>query len=155
MEVSAPAAALPLSNYYWVLPEQVLAGEHPGGATPELTRTRLAALLNAGVTCFIDLTEPHEAAGYAELLPPSVRYRRHPIPDHGLPAQPAQMSAIIEEVLGALRAGQRVYLHCRAGIGRTGLAVGCLLAEGGVAGEAAVEELNRLWHQSPRARQWP
>jgi ADP-ribosyl-[dinitrogen reductase] hydrolase len=48
-----------------------------------------------------------------------------------------------------------VYLHCRAGIGRTGMTIGCLLAESGYPGEAALEELNRLWQQSQRARQWP
>jgi ADP-ribosyl-[dinitrogen reductase] hydrolase len=148
-------AALPLGNYYWVLPDQLLAGEHPCGATPELTRERLAALTAAGISCFIDLTEPHEMPAYADALPPGVLYHRRPIPDHGLPADAATMTAILECILAALRGGQRVYLHCRAGIGRTGMTIGCLLAEGGVGGEVAIEELNRLWHASPRARQWP
>src|SRR5580704_5107887 len=157
MPAAAPAvpAALPLGNYYWVLPEQLLAGEHPWGATPDLTRERLAALTAAGISCFIDLTEPHEMPAYADALPPGVLYHRRAIPDHGLPAETATMTAILECILAALRGGQRVYLHCRAGIGRTGMTVGCLLAEGGVGGEVAIEELNRLWHQSPRARQWP
>ena len=47
-----------------------------------------------------------------------------------------------------------VYLHCRAGIGRTGTVVGCLLAENGLSGQAALEELNRLWQQSERAQLW-
>src|ERR1700722_16779466 len=127
-------AALPLGNYYWVLPDQLLAGEHPCGATPELTRERLAALTAAGISCFIDLTEPHEMPAYADALPPGVLYHRRAIPDHGLPAETATMTAILECILAALRGGQRVYLHCRAGIGRTGMTVGCLLAEGGVGG---------------------
>src|SRR5580692_4374160 len=157
MPAAAPAvpAALPLGNYYWVLPEQLLAGEHPWGATPELTRERLAALTAAGISCFIDLTEPQETPAYAHALPPGALYQRRPIPDHGLPADAATMTAILECILAALRGGQRVYLHCRAGIGRTGMTIGCLLAEGGVGGEVAIEELNRLWHASPRARQWP
>jgi hypothetical protein len=155
MEAPAPAApTLPLGNYYWVLPGQLLAGEHPLGATPELTRQRLAALTAAGVSCFIDLTEPQELPAYADALPGAVQYHRLPIPDHGLPADPAVMRAILECILDALRQGQCVYLHCRAGIGRTGMTVGCLLAEGGVGGEVAIEELNRLWAASPRSRQW-
>jgi len=137
-----------------VLPDQLLAGEHPCGATPELTRERLAALTAAGISCFIDLTEPQELPAYADALPGAVQYHRLPIPDHGLPADPAVMRAILECILDALRQGQCVYLHCRAGIGRTGMTVGCLLAEGGVGGEVAIEELNRLWAASPRSRQW-
>ena len=156
MDAPAPAdsAALPLGNYYWVLPGQLLAGEHPLGATPELTRQRLAALTAAGITCFIDLTEAQEMPAYQDALPAGVHYQRMAIPDHGLPSDPAAMTAILERILAALRGGQCVYLHCRAGIGRTGMTVGCLLAEGGTGGEVALEELNRLWLQSPRARQW-
>src|SRR5438477_506757 len=36
-------AALPLPNSYWVLPGQLLAGEHPGGSTAVATRARLGA----------------------------------------------------------------------------------------------------------------
>jgi ADP-ribosylglycohydrolase/protein-tyrosine phosphatase len=147
-------AALPLANYYWVVPDQILAGEHPGGDTPEATRQRLAALIGAGITCFIDLTEMHECATYHEELPPRVRYWHMPIPDHGIPASTAMMTSIINCLLTALRQGERVYLHCRAGIGRTGMTIGCLLAEGGVDGEAALEELNRLWQHSPRSQLW-
>jgi ADP-ribosylglycohydrolase len=155
LEAPAPAAALPLGNYYWVLPGQLLAGEYPLGATPELTRQRLAALTAAGINCFIDLTEPQELPAYADALPPATQYHRRSIPDHGLPADQSDMRAILECILEALRHGQCVYLHCRAGIGRTGMTVGCLLAEGGVVGEVAIEELNRLWQASPRSRQWP
>ena len=35
-------------------------------------------------------------------------------------------------------AGRRVYVHCRAGIGRTGTVIGCYLAEQGLDGPAAV-----------------
>jgi len=45
---AAPALAVPLPNSYWVLPARLLAGEHPGGATSELTRERLSRLLEAG-----------------------------------------------------------------------------------------------------------
>ena len=52
-----------LPNSYWVLPAQLLAGEHPVGATVEATRARLTRLIEAGVNCFIDLTQPGEIAG--------------------------------------------------------------------------------------------
>ena len=153
--MTSPApAALPLGNSYWVLPGRLLAGEHPASTSAEATRARLEGLIGQGVRCFIDLTEPAEHPGYAPLLPPAVTYLRKPLPDHGLPPTPGHMVEILESLRSALEAGQVVYLHCRAGIGRTGMTVGCLLAEGAGGGEAALEELNRLWQQSPRARDW-
>ncbi len=150
-----PSAALPVPNSYWVVPGRLLAGEYPGGATPEVTRERISRLLAAGIDCFIDLTQPQEIPSYESALPAGVQYFRRSIPDHGTPAELAQMAGILECVRNALREGRGVYLHCRAGIGRTGMVAGCLLAEQGLAGEAALTELNRLWRQSARSGLWP
>jgi ADP-ribosyl-[dinitrogen reductase] hydrolase len=153
-----PAAvnvAVPLPNSYWVLPGRLLAGEYPGGPTPELTRERLSRLLEAGIDCFLDLTQPQELTPYEPLLPTDVDYLRCSIPDHGIPTEPGGMAEIMQSLRGALREGRVVYLHCRAGIGRTGMVTGCLLAEQGLSGEEALAELNRLWRQSGRSVQWP
>ncbi|HXA93661.1 MAG TPA: ADP-ribosylglycohydrolase family protein [Steroidobacteraceae bacterium] len=154
MSPSDATPSLPLPNSYWVLPRQLLAGEYPGGADAGATRERIAALLAAGVDCFIDLTAADELPPYHKALPASILYFQRPIPDHGLPAQREQMRDIVRFVSGQLEAGRRVYVHCRAGIGRTGTVIGCLLAERGFAGQAALEELNRLWRQSPRSQTW-
>jgi ADP-ribosyl-[dinitrogen reductase] hydrolase len=148
-------APLPLANCYWVVPGKLLAGEYPGGATPEATRERLERLQEAGVTAFIDLTLPGELSSYQAGLPPGVLYLRRPIPDHGLPEERSRMAAILESLRHALDSPRCVYLHCRAGIGRTGMVAGCFLAERGSGGEGALEELNRLWQQSARSAQWP
>jgi ADP-ribosyl-[dinitrogen reductase] hydrolase len=148
-------APLPLANCYWVVPGKLLAGEYPGGATPEATRERLERLQEAGVTAFIDLTLPGELSSYQSGLPPGVLYLRRPIPDHGLPEERSRMAAILESLRHALDSPRCVYLHCRAGIGRTGMVAGCFLAERGSGGEGALEELNRLWQQSARSAQWP
>lgn len=152
-----PAAPvqLPLSNCYWVFPGSLLAGEHPGGETPELTRTRLGRLLEAGINCFIDLTSADELLPYDSELPAGIEYFRKPIPDHSIPHAPESMAEILGCLSGALAAGRVIYLHCRAGIGRTGTVAGCLLAERGLGGEGALTELNRLWLQSARSRLWP
>src|SRR5207237_5732097 len=91
-------AALPLPNSYWVLPGQLLAGEHPGGSTALATRARLVRLLEAGVSCFIDLTEPDELPPYDAHLPPHVDYLRMPIPDHGIPAQHGHMGELLDRL---------------------------------------------------------
>jgi ADP-ribosyl-[dinitrogen reductase] hydrolase len=152
---AAVSVAVPLPNSYWVLPGRLLAGEYPGGTTPELTRERLSRLLETGIDCFLDLTQPQEITPYDATLPSGIKYLRRSIIDHGTPTDPAVMTEILECLHGALREGRRIYLHCRAGIGRTGMVAGCLLAEQGFSGEEALAELNRLWRQSARSDQWP
>ena len=147
--------APPLPNTYWALPGLLLAGEHPSGLTAEATRQRLGIILASGIECFLDLTHPSEIDSYDQALPFHVEYLRKPIRDHGLPEKREQMMEILDSLHDALGSGRAVYVHCRAGIGRTGMVVGCLLVERGLTGEQALDELSRLWQQSERSRVWP
>ena len=154
MSPGEAASSLPLPNCYWVLPGQLLAGEYPAGADAAATRERITALCAAGIDCFINLTGADELLPYHTALPAGLQHFQRSIPDHGLPTQREHMRDILQFITGQLEAGKKVYVHCRAGIGRTGTVIGCLLAERGFAGEAALEELNRLWRFSPRSQTW-
>ncbi len=66
---------------------------------------------------------------------------RHPVPDGGVPADPAAFRATLDNVAGRLRVGERVVVACRGGLGRTGTAVACLLVDGGLAPERAIERV--------------
>lgn len=148
----------PLPNSYWVVPGQLLAGEHPTGRSrkqDEAKRERIELLLAAGLRCFVDLTEEGECQPYERLLPTTADYLRHPIRDCQVP-RAGQMRQIQDDIRAALAAGRGVYLHCRAGIGRTGTTAGCFLVEQGLAGDEALRVLNELWtDQSARAATWP
>jgi ADP-ribosyl-[dinitrogen reductase] hydrolase len=147
--------ASPLPNSYWALPGLLLAGEHPTGSTPDATRRRLSTLLATGIECFLDLTHPSEIDAYDEALPFHIEYLRKPIRDHGLPEKREHMMEILDCLHDVLGSGRPAYVHCRAGIGRTGMVVGCLLVERGLSGEEALDELARLWQQSERSKVWP
>ena len=143
----------PDSNSYWVKPGQLLAGEYPGAKNEAAARQKLARFLDAGLTFFIDLTEPHELEPYEAMLKKeaaarglAVEYRRFPIRDAGLPKTARQMVDILNTIDQAIAAGHAVYVHCWGGIGRTGTVIGCHLVRHGRSGDEALQEIARLWH---------
>ena len=50
-----------------------------------------------------------------------------PIPDLGVPAAAAATHEVLNRLLNVLRAGKRIAIHCRQGIGRSGLIAASLL----------------------------
>jgi ADP-ribosylglycohydrolase len=144
----------PLPNSYWVEPGRLLAGEYPGSPRPEELQQRLERLVAAGVDTFVDLTESFEREAYQPLLPAHVEHERRAIMDHGVPGSADDMRETLEFIDMALERGRVVYVHCNAGIGRTGMVAGCWLATRGRTGEEALRELNQLWRQCARSSSW-
>jgi ADP-ribosylglycohydrolase len=150
----------PVPGCYWVLPGRLLFGEFPGSQSRAEAMERLRSFLAAGVTCFVDLTEPQECPSYEGLLPfstPSgrrVEYLRQSIPDHAVPQDRAVMERILQLVNDALAAGHVVYVHCRAGIGRSATVAGCWLAEQRGDTELALADLQDLWRQAAQSSRW-
>jgi ADP-ribosylglycohydrolase len=151
----------PLPATYWVVPGRLLVGEHPASRSRADAMDRLRRFLLAGVTCFVDLTEPAELPAYEPLLPLTtpegrrIEYMREPIRDHDVPADDERMSQVVETVDAALEAGHVVYLHCRAGIGRSAMVAACWLASRAGAGKDPLPRLQELWGESSRSRDWP
>lgn len=142
-------------NSYWVIPGRFLAGEHPAVADRAESRSRVGRLRLAHLSSYIDLTHPGEQPEYRHLLAKRAEYVRSSIADSSVPSDVSQTIELIRLIRTALAAKRGVYVHCRAGIGRTGLLVGCYLAEEEGDGAAALERLNLLWRQSARAQSWP
>jgi hypothetical protein len=149
----------PLANSYWVLPGRLLAGEYPSGREipdSDAGRARIERLVAAGIRCIVDLTSEGECPAYFQLLPPTVLHLRRTIPDTQVPHHASLMRGIQDEIAAALDNGHSLYVHCRAGIGRTGTVAGCFLVEQGLSGNEALRELNALWTvQCARAASWP
>ncbi len=151
------------SGTYWVEEDRLLAGVYPGHADPDLAAARVAALLALGIDWFVDLTWPGELPSYEDLLPspysagptPAPTYSRRPIRDHDVPRTAMQMTEILDEIDDAIARGHRVYVHCRAGIGRTGTVVGCYLARRVGSGVEALDILDQRWVAGGRDRDWP
>jgi protein-tyrosine phosphatase len=112
-------------------------------------------LQSAGIKTFVDLTEDGEMPPYHHLLPPDRDHVRSAIVDSSIPWNISQTQSVLLTIQDALSRERGVYVHCRAGIGRTGLIVGCFLAEAEENGKKALKVLNSLWRQSERAKAWP
>ena len=146
--IAAPGDALPRphGNCYWVVTGRVLAGEYPGADNASVMERRLRALLDAGVSRAFDLTHegealPEYASAWARIAAERgvhVRTQRFSVADFGVPSE-LGMRSTLNAIDAALAEGSNLYLHCRAGIGRTGTVVGCLLVEQGFQAEQALD----------------
>ena len=152
----------PIANTYWVEPGRLLAGEYPGAPDPERTLSRLDAFLAAGVQHFIDLTEVGELAPYAGLLVDcacaqgySVSHARYPLADLAAPGEHVVLGRILTDIRVAIAGGRLVYVHCCGGTGRTGMVIGCWLAQQLRSGYQALASLDRMWLSMDKARFLP
>ena len=154
IEQECQAQRHPWARSYRVWPARLYAGAYPGtypGAKPGATaqasppgdaQAKLDALLAAGVTLFLDLTEEREnsLAPYAHLLDGRARHVRLPVRDVSCPP-PQRMGEILDAIDAELAGGGTVYVHCYGGHGRTGTVVGCHLVERGVTAADALERV--------------
>jgi protein-tyrosine phosphatase len=65
-----------------------------------------------------------------------------PIPDRQVPTSESELSEALDRLDADLSAGKNVVVHCRQGIGRTGLVAACLLVKKGLTPGAAVDMLS-------------
>ncbi len=135
----------PIENSYWVDPGRLLAGEYPGGRDEASTRRKINALILSGITVFIDLTDKNDNLPPYSYLLETATHRRFPIRDSSIPDSIDETAAILDTIDRHLGQGDKVFLHCWGGIGRTGLIVGCWLSRHGFPGNAALSRLRELW----------
>ena len=129
----------PIGNCYWVVPDRFLAGEYPATVLQDGNPwEKASALVKAGVSVFVDLTEVGELRPYVHKIG-AAKHLRFPIRDHSVPKSDQQIRDALDVIDNHLDKGNIVYVHCWGGIGRTGLIVGCWLARHGLAGRSSVD----------------
>ena len=142
----------PIKYCYWVEEGQFLAGEYPRNKEDDVaSRAKLAALTEAGITTFIDLTQEGELSPYSQWLDSDQTYYRFPIWDVDIPDSRETTTAILDTIDTHIAKGDVVYLHCWGRVGRTGTVVGCWLTRYGYPGTEALERLAELWAECPKS----
>lgn len=64
-----------------------------------------------------------------------------PIPDRQVPGSETEVAAVLERLNANLSSGRNVVVHCRQGVGRSGLVAACLLVTKGLDPRTAVESV--------------
>jgi hypothetical protein len=144
-------STLPFPDSYWVIKRDFLAGEYPGRREENETRHRVLKLLQCGIRVCIDLTKPGEIApSYRDIFLQELEfygyqgsYFHFPVYDFGIPSE-EQMQRTLDQIDKSIKERLPVYLHCHAGIGRTGLTVGCYLVRHGLKGVDALAHIKEL-----------
>ena len=152
----------PNDDSYVIPGARLAAGPYPGvpPSTPAaIADVRLDQFLDAGITAFIDLTDPADRlAPYADRLRTlaarrgmAVTHEQLTIRDFDVCA-PDHMTRVLDTIDARLAEGRAVYVHCWGGIGRTGMTIGCWLVRHGRSGEEALTEVARLFASMSSAR---
>jgi protein-tyrosine phosphatase len=81
-----------------------------------------------------------------------------PVQDRQVPESEKAIESVVHKLDTTLSAGRNVLIHCRQGIGRSGLLAACLLINRGSTADEAVEELSKVRNtpvpETAEQRQW-
>lgn len=115
---------------------------------------------NLGVTRAVRLAPLDEAERKSPSYAEAIREGSLPwteavceIEDYGTPPDEEAFLAAVRETAAALRAGERVLVHCGAGVGRTGTFAICVLLALGLEQEEAQRRVNRAGSRSETPEQ--
>ena len=128
------------------LPGKLALAARPRGG--DWLEDEAVAWQRAGISAVVSLLTPEEVHEL-ELENESraakaagMNFISFPIEDRQVPASEVDLSRLLEELDRYLKSGKNVVVHCRQGIGRTGLVAACLLVTQGVGPIEAVSRLS-------------
>ena len=126
------------ANVFWVAgPWRGRLGIVPRPRGGDWLADETSAWREAGIDLVVSLLEPEEEAqlvleGEAAAAAASgIDFRPFPIPDRGVPTSRESVAELASDIVDALDLGKNVAVHCRQGIGRSGMIVGGVLVAAG------------------------
>jgi protein-tyrosine phosphatase len=136
------------TELHWVegpwLGKLALAARPRGG---DWLADEIASWRKAGVDTVLSLLTAEEEreldleAEAREVKKLGMKFLSFPIPDRDVPRSDSKLTAALEKLDSVLASGKNAVIHCRQGIGRTGLVAACLLVTKGLSSGAAVDSV--------------
>ncbi len=121
---------------------------HPGHEQD--AASTLAAVARGGIRQVVSLLEPAEArvlgldAEARLVAAESMAFVSFPIPDMGLPASVSAFAGLARDLYRQVDAGVNTLVHCRGGVGRSGLLAAAVLLHCGMDPRQACERVTRI-----------
>jgi protein-tyrosine phosphatase len=138
-----------LSELYWLgerWPGRVALAARPRGG--DWLRDEIRNWKQAGIDLIVSLLTPEEERDLElreesrESRAQGLEFISFPIPDCQVPKSEPKLAETLEKISDSLLAGKDVVIHCRQGVGRTGLVTACLLVKNGMSPGAAIENIS-------------
>jgi protein-tyrosine phosphatase len=141
-----------------------------GGPWARDLDTDLDSIYAWAARTIVTLLEQHELAHLAitrlgeEVQRRGMKWLHLPIPDVSAPGSEfeSKWPAVSKHLRSRLDAGENILIHCRGGVGRSGMVAARLLCESGVDAEEAIARVRaarsgaiETWEQEQWARQGP
>jgi protein-tyrosine phosphatase len=126
------------AELYWISGPwsgKLAMAPHPRG--DDWLSGEIASWRYAGINAVLSLLTPEEEQDLdltrerEEVERQGLRFLSLPIPDREIPSSTAALAAVTSALERDLHGGQNVVIHCRQGVGRSGLVAACLLIASG------------------------
>jgi protein-tyrosine phosphatase len=137
------------TELHWVdgpWPGKLALASRPRGG--DWLEEEMAGWRRAGIDTVLSLLTPEEEQDLdlkreeQEANARGMKFLALAIPDRQVPNSESEVSATLDRLDTDLSAGKNVVVHCRQGIGRTGLVAACVLVRKGLTPEAAVKSVS-------------
>lgn len=137
-------------EFYWVdgpWPGKLAVSPRPRGG--DWLEDEIAAWHRSGIDSVVSLLTSDEEQSLdlkreaVAAKAQKMNFISYPIPDLQVPGSPTELSSLLEQMNADLSAGKSVLIHCRQGIGRSGLVAACLLTTKGLDPASAVKRVSK------------
>ena len=138
------------TKLYWIAgpwPGKLAIAARPRGG--DWLEDEMQGWQNAGINVVLSLLTAGEEQDL-DLMPESRMAKREglkflslPIVDRQVPSSPSEVAAVLDELDADLASGKNAVIHCRQGVGRSGMMAACLLMMRGKDTTSAILELER------------